>query len=439
MVHSLPKNQIKIDYSMYDVKLIKAAFVGDSPQIGWKQNPDPGGEQLKEMTTSESDLWFNDVHPFLTINNLYAVAPDYSNFTYPDWSAATEYEMDDIVSKSSKNYILIVEGSEGEDPETSPNSWKLFYGFTTWLKQKTEAGVISLINRWLSEKARLGTDRNLFERGKLFLSSGNLTDLEGVGTELVGLEIRPVFSRNLRFVIKKIGIQLSANQSLQLYLFKSGTVGPVNTLTPIVYSGGGSEQWEEVNLELKGSDEEEREAVYYLVYLKSELVGQAVNGVRHYDYGNGGNIYFPTGKMFKATAFSHPSAGVVNLWDLGGNVYTASTNYGLNLSIDVRCDYTQFIIDQKVLFLPSIYYQVGINLLKIVGANASAKINRLELNVGKHDIDYIIEGDTQAEIGKGGGLKDELDGALNSIRFDKGGIDKHCLPCRRKGIRFKVI
>lgn len=94
---------------MYDPQAIKAAFIG---LVGYRQNEDPQGVQLIELTTSSSGLWFNSQHPLLTIANLEAVAPNY--------------------------------GGQGlTDPEVNVE-------FTAWLREKTEDAIIEAVNDWLA-------------------------------------------------------------------------------------------------------------------------------------------------------------------------------------------------------------------------------------------------------------------------------------------------
>ena len=48
--------------------------------IGYRQNIDSGGVQISDaqLIASSSGLYYNDVHPLITIDNLLSIAPDYS-------------------------------------------------------------------------------------------------------------------------------------------------------------------------------------------------------------------------------------------------------------------------------------------------------------------------------------------------------------------------
>jgi hypothetical protein len=130
-------------------------------------------------------------------------------------------------------------------------------------------------------------------------------------------------------------------------------------------------------------------------------------------------------------------ANANNLWDLARNNFTVETNYGLNLSLDARCDYTDFIVDQKTLFKTLISLQVGMDLLREIAFNPQSRINRNEANVTRSQLLYEIDGDTQGR--NDFSVLGRYKKALEAIQFDTTGIDKTCLPCRRQAIRHKAI
>jgi len=68
--------------------------------------------------------------------------------------------------------------------------------------------------------------------------------------------------------------------------------------------------------------------------------------------------------------------------------------------------------------------------------NPNTRVNRHESNVKRNEILYEIDGDTQ---GRKGGLRYMLDKAIDEIQFDMTGIDKVCLPCRRRGVKYTSV
>lgn len=105
--------------------------------------------------------------------------------------------------------------------------------------------------------------------------------------------------------------------------------------------------------------------------------------------------------------------------------------------MDVKCDYTQFILDQKDLFKSAIWYNLGISILKELAFNADARINRNQLNISKDEIMFEIDGDTRGD--RSSTLIGRYREAIDNIQFDQSDIDRVCLPCRRRRVKHKSI
>ena len=68
-----------------DITQLKKDFLSVN---GWKQNRNPSGMQITDMLTSDSGLWFNDIHPMLTYSNIECLSDDDSEYVYPAFDAA---------------------------------------------------------------------------------------------------------------------------------------------------------------------------------------------------------------------------------------------------------------------------------------------------------------------------------------------------------------
>lgn len=380
---------------MYDIQTIKTGLLG---LIGYRQNIDPTGTQLSEMTTSESGLFYNNAHPLLTFGNLLSIAPQF------DLLAATTAT------------------------------------FTDWLKERTEQGIIQALNFWLENKVKKNTARNLLTRSTLFETTGNFVDLIDVKDYRVGFEIIPLRSNGVVQRITQVGLQFTQNQTIPIKLFQSGKLEPIFSFD-FVYTGGGSVQWFDLSTldaiwSMKGG------ASYYLSYDLNTIVGNPINGV--YDYALGldssrfGRLDLFTFNRFFGVHGYKTSESFVALGDLTKNQYDYSTNYGVNLKFDARTDYTDFILEQKSLFTTAIQKQVAINLIQELGNNSNARANRNEGNVNWEKVQFALRGDTQTTR-KQFGLYAEFYQAIDAIQFDTTGIDNAILPVKRRGTRFTTI
>ena len=374
---------------MYNASTIKTELIG---LLGWRQNEDSSGTQLTSLTTSSSGQYYNDIHPLLTIDNLLSIAPEYSRLHSGDQSAENT-------------------------------------AFTNWLQQKTEAGIIQAIQTWINRKFEVKTAKNLLERNVLFDTSGRIQGKDVNNSLVVGLEIIPPKTRSVQTKIESIGIQLDTNQSVTVNLFHSQSNVAVQTQA-ITYSGSGGLQWQTVDWTLDGT------GTYFVAYDQSAITGQSVNGAPNYTYHDRGLTKFPTGKFYQATAFTN-SGSFASMWDTSSNSYTTSTNYGLNLKLNVQCDYTSFITEQKTLFQDVVGLQVAINLIREMVYNPNSRINRNQSNVSKNEVLFELEGDTQGP--RPGGVMDRLNKSIDTITFDDSQIDRYCSPCRRRAVKYKSV
>lgn len=347
------------------------------------------GVQLGSLTTSTSGLYFNDEHPLLTFDNLLSIAPQFDRY-----NDATQS------NRSSR--------------------------FTTWLQERTEAGIIRVLDRWLNEKMKARTAGNLLADNVVFKNTSKETDTDDDNGKIVGHVIDLLPSRSLRVTIDKIALQLTQDQDLVVSLYETGNASAVKSET-FSYTGSGSVQWftPATTWELDGNK------TYYLIYDQSDLTGVSVNSI----YGQTGEFLGSCAKYVRFTSFETESFTPAQLTGTGalGN----GTNYGLNYQLSVKCDYTDFILDQKNLFKTAISKQVAIDLLREMAHNANVRENRNSSNIDFARVMYEIDGDSTGV--KKSGLEMQLQRALDAIQFDYTGIDNICLPCRKRGVKYRAV
>ena len=376
---------------MYNHSTLSTELIG---VVGWRQNADPSGVQLTALTSSSSGLYFNDIHPALTFDNLVSIAPQF-----------------DLIDS---------------DPAAVNTA------FTTWLTQKTEAGIKKAISAWISHKVKTRTAKNLLNDAQLFRTTGHIQDTDANESKVVGIEITPRRHKGIVTRIRRIALQLTDNQSVTVSLFHSHSTAAVGTPLVASYTASGGVQWFEVAddwiLNPEGS--------YWIEYDQRDITGNSINGLRDYNYDNRGATYYPGNKFFQSVSFANPGTDAA-LWDISQNEYSLSTNYGLNVELDVRCDYTDLITDQKHLFADLIGYAVAMLLVRELGFNPSARVNRNESMMSGPQLNYEVIGDSQGrdDFSLFGHFKAELD----NVSFDDTDISKDCLPCRRRSARIKSI
>jgi hypothetical protein len=412
---------------MYDPTQLKAGFFG---LVGWRQNPDSNGEQLLQLTSSTSGIYFNDIHPHLTHDNLISLAPDFDLITRPTYAAGTAYNVGDIVNDGGDLFECIQAGTGNATNDT--DYWIPTNEYTAWLKEKTGAGILQAVEAWYGMKVTNRTSRNLVERKQIFTQAGDMTDEEPAEAgKMGGLEIAVCRNLGLKATIHQVGLQFSGTGNVTLYLFKSDQVAPVQTSDPISYTTAGAVQWEALNWEL------EPDGTYFLAFDQGNIPGNPITGIYDYSLGQGGGRWqnyetFPAGRFFKVLGFEATGTPAA-LWDIVTTNRTLSTNYGLNLKLSVKCDYTALLLEQKQLFQNVVALQVAALLLRELALNPNVAVNRHERNLEPTQLLYEIDGDSQ---GRPGGLQLRLKQALQAVQFDETGIDKVCLPCKRRGAKY---
>lgn len=374
---------------MYDVGLIKTAF---SDLIGWRQAEDLTDSdkwQLSGLMTSSSGLFYNDVHPVLTFSNMASVATEFDKIN--------------------------------DNNATERNDQ-----FTEWLRQRTEAGIVEAVEAWFSQKSILKTANNLLEHTDLFTTTSNFNDLETSSGKIVGHRFTPYMSKSLALKLEKIKVQFDTNQVIQIHLFQSGKKEPIQSVN-VNYTGDGSVQEESVNWLLKSGSS------YFLAYNQDVIQGSAINSIYDHKF-SGKTLTFPSGRYYEVSAFNVEEDSILELWDISKNDYTISTNYGMNVTLSVVCDYTDFIIQQKDLFKMVIYYKVAMKIMRELAFNSNSRVNRNVANFSREEIVYEIDGDSQGRIRHT--VFGMYEAAMNSIQFNTSLIDKICLPCAKNGVRW---
>lgn len=411
---------------MYNATTIKNNLLG---LIGWRQNWDSSGTQLMSMTTTDSGLYYNDVHPLVTIENLESISKEFSRYTVAAWDISTTYEQGAFVSYSGNIYRCVSEIIT--ELPTNTTYWRETNFFTEWLRDFTESAIVESVQDWITTKANLKTAGNLLERDTLFYSSGNmLNELQVNKGKTVGFEIIPKRSKSLQVKINSIALQFDTNQSITIRVKESGSINDFQSET-LSYTGEGAQQWFTVDWTLDGSKS------YWICYDEDAITGQSVNSIKDYGFHRQGIDTFPTGKYYKCTAFENDATlSASTIFDLSDNVYHLDSNYGLNLKLTSECDYTELITEQKQIFKTLIWKKIGIKVLQALAYNAEARINRNERNIDFNQIQFEINGDTQ---GKKQGLLNDYSNALNAISFDTTMIDKICLPCRKTGAKIGTV
>lgn len=431
--------------------------------IGWKQNYDTSDLKISDaLTVSESGLYFQQVHPLLTLQNMSCIAPDFKNIDFPEYNPEVEYDKGNIVSYQGALYKAL-QSTKGKQPDTTPEYWAETNLFSEWLEDKTKASIQKAITRFCIEKTAERTDRPLCENRTLFDGTGRLVDVVKNKKNLVGFEIVPARSKGVTVKINKICLQFTKAGEYTLYLMHSSMDAPVKIIKLNKIRNNSAEWFEVKDIYLPyQSENNDAGGSWYLCYFQSELPegSQAIRKDKDWSKEPCSSCsrreflswsawskyievhpFLVNGELVDAVNFNDDFNGdfaksPLHLWDVENNQYTYDNNYGLNMEITVSCDITDFIIEQRALFQNVIAKQVAVDMLREYAYNANVRTNRHSVNASRLDILYEIDGDSSSM--KKSGLSYQLDMAFKAIKLNTSGVDRICMPCRNGGIKYRT-
>ena len=421
--------------------------------IGWEQNYDTSDLKISDaLTVSESGLYFQQIHPLLTLQNMSCIAPDFKNITFPEYNSEKEYSKGNVVDYQGTQYKAL-QKAQGKQPDIESEYWVETNLFSEWLESKTKASIQKAIARYCNEKTVEGTNKPLCESRTLFDGTGRLVDTVKNKKNLVGFEIIPVRAKGVTTKINKICLQFTKAGEYTLYLMHSSMDAPVKIIKLNKIRDNSAEWFTVDDLYLPYQSEyNDAGGSWYLCYFQSELPegSQAIRKDKDWSKEPCGSCsrrelitwmawskYLEIHPFFVNEELINTEDESLHLWDVENNQYTYDNNYGLNLEVTVSCDITDFIVEQRMMFQDVIAKQVAVDMLREFAYNSNVRTNRHSINASRLDILYEVDGDSSSM--KKSGLSYQLDMAFKAIKLSTSGIDRVCLPCRNNGIKYRTV
>lgn len=413
--------------------------------VGWKQSYDLSDIMLSSnITQTESGMYFQQIHPLLTLDNLRSIAPDFQNFNWQVHDANKAYKSGEVVRVDDSLYKAL-QDVPAETDILDSEYWTETNPFSEWLEEKTKASIVKLVNKFINMKLADKATKSLIENKILFDGTGRLTNKIENRNKLVGFEIDTVRSKGVTVKIDKIGLQMTEPGSYTLYIFHSSNPEPIYTLT-FEKTKANSLEWfkpkddillpyESANTDAGGS--------WYLVYKQSELPENAQAVYKDRDWSTGPCKACSRSEFLAYQAWSryievHPFyISEDEEFNPETMNFTYDKNYGINLEVSAYCDLTDFIIKQRAMFQDVLSKQVAIDFLREFAYNPNVRTNRHSINASKLDILVELDGDSNSM--RQSGLSYELDIALKALSISTQGLDRVCLPCVNNGIKYRSI
>lgn len=431
--------------------------------VGWEQSYDPAKAIDDNLTQTESGLTFQGAHPLVTLDNVRAIVPDDFVFQYPVWNMIREYKAGEKVRHDNKVWIAARDNQNEEPTESDFNNdynddygnpyWQPYNFISDYLERLTRNGIAQMVQTFTQIKGLDKETKNLLERRTFFDGAGRIRATLPNNHKLVGFEIVPVRSMGVTMKIEQIGLQMTgATGKVRMYLFHSSQIDPVKTFDLDFTVTNGGFQW----FPLKDcylpyiSDANNAGGSWFLCYNQDELPAgmEAINVSKDWSREPCGtcNIgavetWREMTKYLQVTPFMYNApetfAEYPELWDIAYTMYTRTQNYGLNCEITIGCDLTDFIISQRQIFQTVIQRQVAAIALRTLAMNPNVRVNRNQSNATRMDILYELDGNTSGV--RPGGLGYDLKKAYEALRIDTQGLDRICLSCNNRGVKYRTV
>ena len=446
---------------MYRAKEVEEALLH---VVGWEQDVNPDLQIAGGLTQSESGLTFQSAHPMCTLAMVNALVPS-------DWDRSIKaWDENDVIRKGEirkhKGYCWKAKkNSQGQEPpyndfngdfndDFGNEYWRVTNLLTEKTEQLTRRGIQNAVQRWMSTKRVNKESRTLLEHRAFFDGAGRLQDTMPNQDKIVGFELVPVHGLGVTVKIDKVGLQFNSPGKVTIYVFHSGKSEPVYEHTFGYDRTNGTFKWfEPKDWYLPYLNPWGAGGSWYLVYVQRDCIpddGVLMEAIRvSKDWNaepcgscNIGSVqaWRELLQYVKMSPFQVGTPGDwdrydPHRWNLANNAYTPYTNYGLNVMVSVQCDVTDLIIKNKQQFAPVIKLQTAYDILRNADMNPDVVVSRYQSNISHTDVRYELDG-SAATHKKGMGI--ELDKEYAALEVETQGMDKVCLGCNNRGIRFRT-
>ena len=281
--------------------------------------------------------------------------------------------------------------------------------FNLLLRDIKNSSIVNVCNQVFSEY-------DFIDRTLLFKNASNKIDVDTLPNGFVGYHIRTTKQKNIAFKINRVLLDFEGTGSFTLYLWNSSRKNPIKAKL-ITISTDHQEvllDWEidETDTTYKGD--------YFIGYISNNLTVAPYK--REWQAGN--VLSNPTYVDFERVKV--PNHLTTTLFDLD-KLEGLSEDTGLNLDVTVYDDYTDFIINNKMLFARAIQVDSIISCIQLYVSSLRSNSNQAQSAQLYEKLMIELKGTGSESTVKVIGLENQLLGAIASIRLEIAKLKKGIL------------
>lgn len=246
---------------------------------------------------------------------------------------------------------------------------------------------------------------DFLERDVLFKNASNKVGVEQLPIGFVGYKIRVSNAKNIAFKINRVLLDFDGTGDIELLLWNTASKVPIYTKTVTITT---DHQIEVLNWTLDNSDDTYK-GEYYIGYNTTGLTVQPFK--REY---NNASVMTSLKNIAveKVLVSNHNSTTLFDVSKTEG----MSQDCGLNLDLSVYDDFTDFVINNKMLFARALQLQMTISCIQIYMASLRSNSNQSHANQIYEKIMIELEGTRADNVIYIKGIKNQLLSEISSIR-----------------------
>ena len=420
---------------MYNPTLLQSGFQGivgllqaNSPQVPAITAP---------LTTSESGIFVQDKHPIVTLENIWQSCPDFNPNNWPSWVSMTSYAALTVVAYSGVLYQAINPVTSATNPSADPTNWSVYNPFSAFLQRKMNQGVTNMISEVIKIFKLQETAKAIIERQQLFRGGGSRNSAIVPDGSFVGFEILVQQAEALMLILDMIGLQFTQAQSLNIYIYHTSKESSAIYILPVTTAGASDFSWVATAAAKLMYLVQNTAGTWIVGYFEGDLIGgnQAIS--RTWDCtsppcgGCSDADLLMYNRWSRYTSFRNikiPPIGLNGraLPNTQYATYGGMTNWGLNFSMTVRCDLTDFILYSKFLYADAYAMQMTLEFMKLIASST-----RINPDMAQ------IKNQARAELNleqKSTFINQYWD-SIKALKADMSGFSESCQPCDQKNNR----
>lgn len=271
--------------------------------------------------------------------------------------------------------------------------------FNLLLKEMQKSSITSVCSQVFNEF-------DFIDRGLIYKNASNKTEVETLPNGFVGYKIKVSSAKNTAIAINRVILDFNGTGTFTLRLFNTGKKGALQSKVITIASDN---QVEELNWVLDNTGTTYK-GDYYIGYIST---GLAVSPFKR--QWNNANVMssFKGLSLEKIAVKNHTGNELFDLTLIDG----ISEDTGLNLDISVYDDYTDFILNNKMLFAKAINLEFTIRCLQMYVSSIRSNANERKSQELYQKIMIEIEGTKGSDsLISVTGLREQAIGEISQLK-----------------------